>query len=139
MTPLDVRSNTKTSNGMTVIRGKVIKGEGWGRKLGFPTANLSPKTPAAKKLSDGVYAARIRVGRHAYEGIVIVGATTFFGRREKKLEAYLFDFSGSLYGKIITAEVVARVRGMKLFTNTGRLLQQIEKDIRHAKKILRQR
>lgn len=121
---------------MTLLRGKVVKGEGWGRKLGFPTANLLPKALTAKKLGNGVYAARIRVGRRTYEGIVIVGAPTFFGRREKKLEAYLFDFTGNLYGKVIEAEVLAKVRGMRMFTNTGLLLKQIANDVRDAKKIL---
>jgi FAD synthase len=121
---------------VTLLRGKVVKGEGWGRKLGFPTANLSPKALKAKKLAHGIYAARIRVGRRSYEGIVIIGAPTFFGRRETKLEAYLFNFHGNLYGKIIEAEVVAKVRGMKMFTNTGLLLKQIAKDICDAKKIL---
>ena len=122
---------------MTLLVGKIIRGEGWGRKLGFPTANLSPKILPPKKLTDGVYAARIRVGRRTYEGIVIVGAPTFFGRREKKLEAYLFDFKGNLYGKIIEAEVVTKIRTMKMFTNTGLLLKQIARDVRDAKKVLR--
>ena len=77
-----------------IISGKVIKGKGIGKKLGFPTVNIK----LIEKIESGVYAGFVRFGNKDY----IAGI--FVGPDKKLIEAHLIGFSGDLYGKEIVKE-----------------------------------
>ncbi len=119
----------------TTITGEVIRGDGIGGKLGYPTANIDCAPPA---LEDGVYAAFIWRGTTRYNGMMILGDHYRDTRAQKKVELYLLDFSGDLYGENLRAEIVEIIRPFKQFTGTDALIAQIERDCRQARNIFKQ-
>lgn len=120
------------------VSGTITHGEGWGNRLGYPTANLRKPSTRKMPLPDGVYAAWGRIGKEKTwrKAILLVGAPAFFQGKAKKLEIYFLNFRGNLYGKKVRAKTVKRLRGMRRYINTGELIAQIKRDVRHTKHIL---
>ncbi len=105
---------------MRKISGKVIKGDGYGRKLGFPTANLDV---AEKNLpEDGIYAGEAMLEGKRYRAGIVIGPN-------RKVEAHLLEFSGDIYGKELTLFIKKFLRTFKKFNNEEKLIIQIKKDI----------
>ena len=107
--------------------GEVIHGKGFGRTLGFPTANLSISHALA--LPFGVYAAHILVCRKWYDGIVNVGKHPTFPEGPPAVEAHIPGFADDLYGKTITVRLTRYIREEKVFPSTQALHEQIRKDL----------
>lgn len=110
-----------------MFRARVVRGRGLGRRLGLPTANLNPLE--GRRPSRGVYAVRVK-GRIA---VCNVGTRpTAGGPRKVVVEVHIPGFRGNLYGKVLTVEVMKRLRGERKFPSLEALKKQIEKDIRRA-------
>ena len=103
-----------------IISGKVIRGDGYGKKLGFPTVNL--ETGVKEFSEDGVYAGMATLEGVEYRAGIVVGP-------EDKLEAHLIGYNGDAYGKIITLEIDKFLRDYKKFGTEEELIAQIKKDI----------
>lgn len=113
------------------ISGTVVRGDGYGRKLGFPTANLDP-SPFRKEgftISAGVYAgtARLAGGKKAYKAGIVVGPVREGGA--PKIEAYLLHFEGDLYGKELSLELQKFLRPFAEYGSEAELKEQIAKDV----------
>ena len=108
-----------------VISGKVIHGEHYGKQLGFPTANLDRREFARKKMKIklGVWAGLAQVSSRIYKAGIVIGPID--GNRLPKIEAYLLNFKGNLYGKKITISLKKYLRPFKKYTNEGNLKIQI--------------
>ncbi len=106
--------------------GTVIQGLGNGSKFGFPTANLRIDTPAG--IGNGVYAVRAMVDGTTHKGMLYVGTRPTLGLTEKTFEVHLLDFSGNLYGKPLSFEIVRFIRPEKRFGSVGSLVEQLKKD-----------
>ena len=111
------------------ITGRVIKGEGYGRKINFPTANLDRKyfLKMKEKPAFGVYAGLAVLDMEKYKAGIIIGPLDKKGL--PKIEAHLIDFKGNLYGKKVTLEVGKFIRKFKKFKTEKELIAQIKKDI----------
>ncbi|QDU81056.1 Riboflavin kinase [Polystyrenella longa] len=109
------------------IVGDVTSGEGRGRGLGFPTANLSGVSTLLP--SDGVYAGHCTVEGTRFCAAVNIGPNPTFKTKEHKIEVHLLDFSGDLYGQSLTVELNARVRDTRTFDSVEELKQQISADL----------
>jgi riboflavin kinase/FMN adenylyltransferase len=118
-----------------IILGKVIHGHARGKNLGFPTANLEITSDLYPK--NGVYAVTVTVNEKTYHGVVNIGTNPTFGDEESAVEVFLFNYKGDLYGKELRVAVAERIRDEQNFPSPDALVQQIEKDIQKAKKILR--
>lgn len=106
--------------------GNVIPGEGIGRTLGFPTANLD----VVPDLPQGVYATFVTIEEETYEGVMCVGAGA------GKCEVYLIGISPMLYGKRLEVEVVGeRISGVEELEGEA-LIRKIERDVAKAKDLL---
>lgn len=116
--------------------GIVVKGDGRGKGLGFPTANIASKHAIIP--SNGVYAARIFVRDRHYNGIVNIGMRPTFKTKSLAIEVHIFDFDEDLYGEEITVYFISRIREEKKFQNAEALINQINTDIKAAKDILSQ-
>ncbi|MCX8043965.1 MAG: bifunctional riboflavin kinase/FAD synthetase [Desulfobacterota bacterium] len=114
------------------LSGKVIHGKQ--RRIGFPTANLSPGKSLIPK--NGVYAIRAATPYGVFNGVVNIGFNPTFAAEKLTIEAHLFDFSADLYGKELSLHFIKRIRGEKKFPDVDALVKQIEKDIALAKRIL---
>lgn len=112
------------------VRGTVIRGEGLGRKLGFPTANLD--AGPLKLLPRGVFAVRARAAGGEYRGVANVGLRPTVCARRAGLplcEVHLLDFSGDIYGQQLEVEFAAFLRGEAKFNGLGELTAAIRADI----------
>ncbi|NLO90656.1 MAG: riboflavin biosynthesis protein RibF, partial [Elusimicrobia bacterium] len=119
------------------ITGKVVHGRKLGRKLGFPTANLS--VDARKLLPCGVFAAKARLGREVFGAVVNIGLrpTLKTGVRELVPEAHLLDFSRDIYGRELEVLLLKKLRGERKFSGLDALSAQMKKDASSARKILK--
>ena len=114
------------------IDGEVVKGDGRGAGLGWPTANIA--TPAGfAHPPRGVYAGRARAGGSWHRAAVNVGVNPTFGGEEgstpMRVEAYLLDFEGDLYGESIRLEFHERLRDEVKFESIEELKAQIAADV----------
>ncbi len=119
------------------VRGRIVPGERRGRGLGFPTVNLAP--PGERLLPrDGIYAMWVTVGdeRHPAAGSLGV-RPTFGGGGERRLEAYILDFEGDLYGETAEAAFVKRLRDEERFASAHELAEQIARDVEATRQALR--
>ena len=117
------------------VEGIVVRGDGRGRDLGFPTANLSTTLHAAIP-ADGIYACWfINRGRRLMSA-VSVGTNPTFSGRERRVEAYVLDFEGDLYGQRACLDFVARLRDMERYDNVQDLIDQLHVDVRQTREIL---
>jgi riboflavin kinase/FMN adenylyltransferase len=114
-----------------VVQGEVVHGDERGRDLGFPTANLVPRTGYVTP-GHGVYACRTGDGHVA---AVNVGVRPMFvtGRGEL-IEAYLLDFDGDLYGTELRLDFLKRLRGEKRFASVDALVEQMHLDVEEARR-----
>jgi riboflavin kinase / FMN adenylyltransferase len=117
------------------IIGKVIHGDERGRKLGFPTANLLPDPSC--RLRHGIYAVRVVAGAKTYDGVASYGRRPTFDNGRALLEAFLFDFSGDLYGQTIEVLFIAWIRPEMKFDSATALIEQMKHDEALAREILR--
>jgi len=118
-----------------LISGRVVKGRGMGRKLGYPTANLKISDRLKLIPGEGVYAARALVGKKAYEGMLYIGSRpTFGGRSARAIEFNAFGNPGDLYGRELILEVHQFIRPGKKFGSLGELKRAIAGDQAKIKK-----
>lgn len=118
------------------VRGVVVHGEKRGRELGYPTANIEPRSEGFVP-ADGVYAARVIIDGTVRAAAVSVGNNpTFDGVPEKQVEAYVLDFDSDLYGAEITVEFVRYLRGNVRFDGMPALIAQMADDVETVRGLL---
>jgi riboflavin kinase/FMN adenylyltransferase len=117
------------------MHGKVIRGEGLGRKLGFPTANMRVHRRVTPL--DGIFAVRVRgIGARALPGVASLGTRPTVGGGEVLLEAHLFDFDADLYGRWLAVEFVQRLREERKFESLDAMVVQMHIDAGQARAAL---
>ena len=117
------------------LRGVVVEGDKRGHALGFPTANVLPGAVALVP-GRGVYAGHVRVGEERYGACTNVGVAPTFERRESRVEAYLLDYEGDLYGEVIDVTFEERLRPEKQFSSVYELKEQIARDVAEARRVV---
>ena len=104
--------------------GTVVVGDERGGTLGFPTANLAVE-PQLLVPAFGIYAGAAR----GTQAAVSIGTNPHYGGRERKIEAFLLDFDGDLYGQRLVVELWQRLRDEQSFDNEQALIDQIARDV----------
>lgn len=108
--------------------GMVVHGEGRGRSLGFPTANLVVDKrkfiPRA-----GVYLVRATWGHQTAWGLLNLGYRPTFDGKTQSIEVHLLDWQGDLYGQTLTVELFRYLRPEQKFNGVDELVQQITQDV----------
>ncbi len=107
------------------FKAKVITGEGRGRRLGFPTANLD-KTDL--DIEHGVYLVEAMINNRLYKGLLHFGPRKTFNE-EVSLELYIKDFDFDIYGKNVKIKIIRKIREVKRFANVEDLKEQINNDL----------
>ncbi len=120
------------------LNGTVVSGLREGRKMGFPTANLSVDDADKLIPGHGVYAVKVRIegSGKEWQGMTNIGMRPTFGGGSVTIETNIFGFEGDLYGRRITLMFVARLRGERKFASEAKLAGQLHKDKAAAMKIL---
>lgn len=133
----DMRQVKKMLGRYYQIRGVVQKGKQRGGPIvGFPTANLSlNKEDLCPK--PGVYAVQVVHGDSLYGGVINIGVNPTFGDGQLGAEVHIFDFDKNIYGHEIKVNLVERIRDEKRFSGPKELSEQIKKDVKKAKEILK--
>src|ERR1051326_7519698 len=115
------------------ILGTVVHGDDLGKKIGFPTANLSAHSEQFPP--NGVYFAEATLDSVVYPGVVNLGyrPTISSGKSDRVLEIHLLDFKGEIYGRDLELHFVRYLRPEKKFENVDALVRQIELDVQQAR------
>ena len=106
------------------LAGTVVAGDARGGTLGFPTANLRPESGVLVP-GYGIYAGAAD-GRRA---AISIGTNPHYGGDERRIEAFLLDFAGDLYGERLTLELWQRLRDEQAFGSEAELVAQIDRDV----------
>jgi riboflavin kinase / FMN adenylyltransferase len=117
------------------ILGTVTRGDNLGKKIGFPTANLSAHSEQFPP--NGVYAAEARIDGELHRGVINLGIrpTVSSGKSERVLEIHLFDFNRDIYGHDVEVRFIKFLRPEKKFENLDALVQQIRHDVEQARQL----
>lgn len=119
------------------LRGHIVQGEGRGRSLGFPTANLQVHEENKILPRDGVYVVRVLLDNFTVRGgICNIGSRPTFGSMQKTVEIHILDFSGQLYNVDIQVDFIHRLRNEFSFPSPQALVRQIKQDQEKAEKLL---
>lgn len=118
------------------LSGIVSPGEGRGRTLGCPTANLR-LPPDRVAPADGIYASVTTMDEERHDSVAYIGTRPTFDGGERGLEVSILDGTHELYGRTLTVEFISRIRGDAQFESEEALSRQIAADMDSARSILR--
>jgi riboflavin kinase/FMN adenylyltransferase len=115
------------------IRGTVIHGQGRGNRLGYPTANVGLVDTLLP--GEGIYAGQAWIDSRPNATAMSLGSNPTFDESELKIEAFLLDYQGDLYGRGIEIDFLSRLRDIKKFDSVDRLVEQMALDVAETRKI----
>jgi len=111
------------------LSGTVVRGDGRGRSLGYPTANLRLSSGRKMVPQDGIYFARVDLGGDVRFGMVSIGTRpTFTTGGQRIVEVNILDFDGDLYGRVIAIQFLKRLRDEMKFESAELLVEQMHRD-----------
>ncbi len=118
------------------LSGKVVKGEQFGKTLGFPTANL--EIPENYKLipADGIYAVIIDLEGEKFKGMLYIGNRPALNGKYRSIEVNIFNLERDIYGKTLKVSLKERIRGDMYFSDIDQLREKMKEDMENATKIL---
>ena len=119
-----------------MLSGKVVHGDGIGKALGYPTANIKPAENYKMVPADGIYAVRVRMENENYSGMLYIGTRPTLNMTERNIEVNIFNFDKNIYDKNITVTFCKRIRDDIRFSSKEELSRQLGNDKEEALKIL---
>ena len=133
LTDGDVASAAKLLGAPFTVSGLVVKGDGRGRELEMPTANVEPAAGVIMPRS-GIYAALAAADGERHPAAVSIGVRPTFGSGgDLRLEAHLIGFDGDLYGRTLQLSFLERLRDEVRFDSPQELVEQMKKDVDQAR------
>lgn len=119
------------------IAGCVMKGDGRGASIGFPTANIQPQDEKKLIPAEGVYFVEIDYDGKNFFGMANIGIRpTFYEDGKKTIEVHIFDFHDTLYGKTIGLRFLQRLRAEQKFASQEELIAQLRRDQEQCMKFI---
>ena len=109
-------------------KGLVIKGEGRGKQIGIPTANINIDSRYIHP-SPGVYITQIQIGETVYNSVTNIGFRPTFGKNSLNIETHIFDFNKEIYGEYIKVYFIKKIRNEIAFSSIDLLIEQIKADV----------
>ncbi|GIF67046.1 riboflavin biosynthesis protein [Asanoa ishikariensis] len=131
----DVRAAAAALGRPHRLEGIVVRGDQRGTEIGFPTANLSVHRYAAVP-ADGIYAGWLLRRGERLPAAISIGTNPTFSGRERRVEAYILDFDGDLYGERVALDFVVRLRDMLKFDGVEPLVAQMHDDVAQTRQAL---
>jgi riboflavin kinase/FMN adenylyltransferase len=121
------------------IDGVVVRGDQRGREMGYPTANLEP-LPWSAIPADGIYAGRLVRGSgpktELLPAAISIGTNPTFAGNERRIEAFVLDFDGDLYGEHVGLAFTARLRDTLRFDGMEPLMAQMALDVERTRQLV---
>ena len=131
----DMATATRLLTRPFAIEGVVERGNQRGRELGYPTANVALGDYQRPRY--GVYAVRVRLDDGSeHDGVANLGIRPMFDPPKELLEAFIFDFDGDLYGRMIEIDLIAFLRDEAKFDSLAALTEQMRADEAEARRLL---
>ncbi len=118
------------------IRGQVVKGDGRGREIGFPTANIRSYSQYKLIPKEGVYATKIKIKDKLFNSVTYIGPRPTFNLSQKVIEVHIDKFNEEIYNNEVELYFTHFIREDKKFKTTSELVPQIQLDKNVAMKIL---
>ena len=114
----------------------MIKGEGRGKKIGYPTANIQV-SPDLIVPQNGVYVTRTKYQNMTYQSVTNIGHNpTFKDGKQLHIETNIFDFDTDIYGEKLEIEFLKKLRDERKFPTVNDLINQIREDVLVARRLL---
>jgi riboflavin kinase/FMN adenylyltransferase len=117
------------------IHGIVVRGDQRGREMGYPTANLEP-LPWSAVPADGIYAGRLVRGKEELPAAISIGTNPTFAGTERRVEAFVLDFGGDLYGEHVGLSFTAKLRDTLRFDGIEPLKAQMAIDVERTRELV---
>ena len=110
------------------LTGKVVKGDGLGKQINYPTANIYVEENYKIIPKDGVYFIKTLIDGNEFHGMMNIGHRPTIGENKKSIEVHLFDFDNDIYDKTISVDVLLKIRDEIKFSSIEALKEQLKKD-----------
>jgi len=132
----DLETTKKYLGRFFSLTGKVVKGDGLGKQIDYPTANILIEEDYKIIPKDGVYYIRTKIYNKLYNGMMNIGHRPTIGNKAKSIEVNLFNFNRDIYDKIISIDVVVKIRDEKKFSSINALKAQLAKDEEYCLRLI---
>ena len=119
-----------------ILTGKVVYGDGLGKKIDFPTANIEIKETYKITPKNGVYLVKTKINSNTYFGMMNIGIRPTVGGTNKSLEIHFFNFKDNIYGKNVSIEIIKKIRDEEKFSSIDQLKIQLKKDEQFCLKLI---
>ena len=132
----DIKTTEKYLGRYFNLRGKVVKGDGLGKKINYPTANIFIEETYKIIPKDGVYLVETTIKNKLFKGMMNIGHRPTIGTNVKSIEVHLFNFNEDIYGKVISIKMISKIRDEKKFSSIQALKEQLVKDENYCLKLI---
>ena len=119
-----------------ILTGKVVYGDGLGKKIDFPTANIEIKETYKIIPKNSVYLVKTKINSNTYFGMMNIGVRPTVGGTNKSLEIHFFNFKDNIYGKNVSIEIIKKIRDEEKFSSIDQLKIQLKKDEQFCLKLI---
>ena len=119
-----------------ILTGKVVYGDGLGKKIDFPTANIEIKETYKIIPKNGVYLVKTKINSNTNFGMMNIGIRPTVGGTNKSLEIHFFNFKDNIYGKNVSIEIIKKIRDEEKFSSIDQLKIQLKKDEQFCLKLI---
>ena len=132
----DIKNTEKYLGRYFNLTGKIVKGDGLGKKINYPTANIFIEETYKIIPKDGVYLVETIIEDKLFNGMMNIGHRPTIGTNLKSIEVHLFNFNEDIYGKVISIKMISKIRDEKKFSSIQALKEQLVKDENYCLKLI---
>jgi riboflavin kinase/FMN adenylyltransferase len=132
----DIKTTEKYLGRSFNLTGKIVKGDGLGKKINYPTANIFIEETYKIIPKDGVYLVETIIEDKLFNGMMNIGHRPTIGTNVKSIEVHLFNFNEDIYGKVISIKMISKIRDEKKFSSIEALKEQLVKEENYCLKLI---
>ena len=132
----DIKTTKKYLGRYFMMTGKVVKGDGLGKKINYPTANIFIEETYKIIPKDGVYLVETKIKDKLFNGMMNIGHRPTIGTNVKSIEVHLFNFNKDIYNQVISIKMISKIRDEKKFSSIQALKDQLVKDEDYCLKLI---
>jgi riboflavin kinase/FMN adenylyltransferase len=132
----DIKTTEKYLGRYFNLTGKVVKGDGLGKKINYPTANIFIEEIYKIIPKDGVYLVETTIKNKLFNGMMNIGHRPTIGINVKSIEVHLFNFNEDIYDEVISIKMISKIRNEKKFSSIEALKEQLVKDENYCLKLI---
>ena len=132
----DIKTTEKYLGRSFNLTGKIVKGDGLGKKINYPTANIFIEETYKIIPKDGVYLVETTIKNKLFKGMMNIGHRPTIGTNVKSIEVHLFNFNEDIYGQVISIKMISKIRDEKKFSSIQALKEQLVKDENYCLKLI---